>query len=103
MNIIRQLLFVIVSAILFQSAALAQTKYDEARSYLDTKNYQSAALIYKDLYVQMPEKEEVYQDYLYTLMTLKDFKKAEDIVKQQLKKNSNKALLYVDIGNVYAA
>lgn len=103
MNKSHQFFVTIICSILFGSAAMAQAKYEDARNYLDKKNYEKAASIYKELYAQMPEKDEVYQEYLYTLMALKDFKKAENIAMQQLKRHSNRALFYVDLGGVYAA
>ena len=81
----------------------AQTSYDEARDALDSKNYQKAATLYEQLYQQTPENDEVTQDFLLVLMAMKDFKQAENVAKNQLKKQSNNPLYIVALGNVYLA
>lgn len=82
---------------------MAQSKYEDARSYLDSKNYQSAVVLYKELYSAHPENKEVYQEYLLTLMSLKDYKRAEELVKSRLKYEANNPLCLLDLGNVYHA
>lgn len=79
----------------------AQTKYDEARGFLDSRDYQKAASLYKDLYAAHPENNEVYQDYLLVLMALKDYRHAEELAEGQFRKFSNNPLSLIDLGNVY--
>ncbi|HTN16570.1 MAG TPA: tetratricopeptide repeat protein [Chitinophagaceae bacterium] len=78
-----------------------QSQYDEARSFLDRKEYQKAALLYKDLYTADPANNDVYQEYLLTLLALKDFKTAEAVAKKQLQRAPNNPLYSVALGNVY--
>lgn len=85
------------------TSLMGQSKYDEARSYLDSKNYQSAVVLYKEIYNAHPDSKELYQEYLLTLMSLKDYKKAEDLVKSRLQKEANNPLYLLDLGNVYMA
>ncbi|MDI9318907.1 MAG: tetratricopeptide repeat protein [Phycisphaerales bacterium] len=79
----------------------AQNKQEEARNFLDNKEYAKAALLYKELFSQQPDNKEVYQDYLMTLMGMKDYKHAADLVTQQLKRYSNNPNYLIDLGNVY--
>ncbi|MES2480110.1 MAG: tetratricopeptide repeat protein [Bacteroidota bacterium] len=82
---------------------MAQSKYEDARAYLDSKNYQSAVVLYKELYNAHPENKEFYQEYLLTLMALKDYKKAEELVRNRLRNEANNPLYLLDLGNVYYA
>lgn len=84
------------------SSVMAQSKYDQARSFLDSKNYKSALPLYKELYAEKPSNTEISQEYLLTLMALNDYKKAEDIAKDQLKKNIS-PLNILALGKVYEA
>jgi tetratricopeptide (TPR) repeat protein len=103
MKSLRNCLVLIIGLLFLSQLGFAQAKYEEARAYFDSKNYQSAAPIYKELYAQKPDNQEVYQEFLLTLMALKDYKKAEDLVRSQLKKQSNNPLILIDLGNVFIA
>lgn len=81
----------------------AQTKYDEARGFLDAKDYAKAASAYQDLYTKNPDNLDVYEEYLLALLGLKDFKRAEDLVNRQIKKSGNNPLLLVSLGKIYKA
>lgn len=99
--------FVFIALVFFYSAipssVLAQSKYDQARSLLDAKNYKSALPLYKELYGENPSNTEISQEYLLTLMALNDFKKAEEVAKDQLKKKPNNPLGILALGRVYEA
>ena len=99
-------LFVFFAFVFFYTAiptsVMAQSKYEQARSFLDSKNYKSALPLYKELYAEKPSNTEISQEYLLTLMALNDYKKAEDIAKDQLKKN-NTPLNILALGKVYEA
>lgn len=101
----RRFLFLLVYSILFclPYVSTGQSKYEEARAYLDSKNYENAVVLYKELYAQKPDNNELYQEYLLCLTSLKDFKKAEDIVKARLKIASNNPLYLLDLGHIYWA
>lgn len=81
----------------------AQSKYEEARTYLDSKNYESALPLYKELYNNLGSSKEIYHEYLLTLMSLKDYKKAEEVVKNRLRKEPNNPLYLLDLGYIYKA
>lgn len=82
---------------------MAQTKYEEARTYLDNKNYQSALPLYKELYNKHSDSKEIYNEYLLTLMSLKEYNNAEDLVKKRIGKEPSNPLLLLDLGYVYKA
>lgn len=78
-----------------------QSQYDEARSFLDRKEYQKAAPLYKELYAADPANNDVYQEYLLTLLALKDFKTAEAAAKKQLQRSPGNPLYMIALGNIY--
>jgi predicted Zn-dependent protease len=84
-------------------SVMAQSKYDQARTFLDSKNYKSALPLYKELYSENPSNTEVGQEYLIALMALHDFKKAEELAKDQLKKKPNNPIAMLTLGRVYDA
>lgn len=88
---------------LLPKGAFAQANYESAREYLDAKQYQKAHDIYKTLYSNSPDSKDIYDDYLFTLMALKDFKQAESVAKSRLKKESNNPIMMVALGNIYKA
>jgi predicted Zn-dependent protease len=97
--------FIVLSicTLVIPSSVMAQSKYDQARTFLDSKNYKSALPLYKELYSENPSNTEVGQEYLLILMALHDFKKAEELAKDQLKKKPNHPLSMLTLGRVYEA
>jgi tetratricopeptide (TPR) repeat protein len=83
------------------SHAFSQSNKDEqlAAQYMQNADYEKAADIYGKLYDKQPAF--YYTQYLRCLMAIKDFSKAERIVKKQIKKNESVLYLYVDLANVY--
>lgn len=79
----------------------AQTKQEQARQYLDNKDYAQAAKLYKTLYVENPKQTDLYQDYLMSLLLLKEYKQAEALVQEQIKYHPRNPLLLIDLGTVY--
>lgn len=81
---------------------LAQSNYEEARAYLDSRDYQRALSLYKDLYTHAPTPD-ITAEYLLVLTELKDFKTAEQIAADQLKRDPNNPVKMVLLGNVLQA
>ena len=97
-NIILTFIFCIISLFVF-----AQTDTDEqlAAQYFQNKEYDKAIVLYERLFEKNPTP--FYYDYYFScLMEIKDFKKAEKIVKKQIKQNPNLLKYDVDLGNIYA-
>jgi tetratricopeptide (TPR) repeat protein len=78
-------------------------KEAQARMLMDSKEYDKAAAAYKDLYAQNPANDDIYNEYMYVLMELKDYKNAETLAKTQFSRNSANPLFLIDLGNVYKA
>lgn len=68
--------------------------------YYQNKNYDKAAVFYKELFEESNSK--VYFDYLIKCMVeLGDFKAAEEIIKKQVKKRENSLVYTIELGSLY--
>ncbi len=81
----------------------AQTSTDEAlaEQFYQNKEFDKALDYYEKLY-NKKSSQQFYTPYLNCLLELKDFKKAEKIVKKQIKQNQESPDLIVDLGTIYA-
>ncbi len=71
-----------------------------AVQYFQNKEYEKAVVLYESLYKQ--NKNTVYYTYyLYCLVLLQEYKKAEKIVKDQIKDNPGDLKYFVDMGYIY--
>lgn len=80
----------------------AQQSTDEqlAQQFFQNKEFDKALDYYEKLY-NKKSPQQFYTPYLNCLIETKDFKKAEKIVKKQIKQNPDSPQLYVDLGKVY--
>ncbi len=76
-----------------------QNTIELATQYASTGEYEKAVVYFEKWYSSDPYN--AYPGYLNCLIALKDFEKAEKLVKKQLKKNPTSAVLYVDMGTLY--
>src|SRR5690606_35577454 len=91
-------------ALLFSAVSAAQTATaDQARMYLDMKDYKKAISLYEDLYKKDGRNQEVYNGYLDALLAAKEYKDAEKLVNNQWQKNPSNAAMPVDMGKVLQA
>ncbi len=68
--------------------------------YFQNKNYDKAAVFYKELFEESQTK--VYLDYYVKCMVeLGDYKSAEEIIKKQIKKRENPLIYTIDLGLLY--
>ena len=72
-----------------------------AREYFSSGEYEKAAEIYKKLHEQDKGQEYYYDRYLATLIELKDYKGAEDMLKKAIKSHPDKLERYIDYGFLY--
>ncbi len=81
----------------------AQQSQDEqlASQFYQNKEFDKALDYYEKLY-NKKSPQEFYSPYLNCLLETKDFKKAEKIVKKQIKQNPESPNFIVDLGTVYA-
>jgi tetratricopeptide (TPR) repeat protein len=70
-----------------------------AAQYLQALEYDKAALIYEKLYDKYPNL--YYNQYLQALVGLKDYSRAEKVVKRQVRASDNAPVFLVDLGYVY--
>jgi tetratricopeptide (TPR) repeat protein len=75
--------------------------YDEflARQFLQNGEFAKAAEYYEGLFKQNPA--EYYDDYLDMLVQLKDFEKAEKVIKTLYKNSGNNPVYLLDLGDLY--
>lgn len=100
-NSLKFFFLVIVSCLLsiVTSFGQGQSNLDLANQYFNTGEYDKAAVYFEKQYSADPFG--TYEPYLKCLNLLKDFDKAEKLIKKQLKKNPADLTLYVDLGKLY--
>lgn len=89
--------------LLLPSVAFAQPKRDRemAMMYFNSGDFEKAVVHYEKVYDFDPFG--AYTNYLACFMQLKDYDKAEKLVKKHYKKNPGNVEVLVDLGNVYLA
>ena len=91
-------------AILFfflAGASFAQVDEQLAQQFFEMREYDKAIVYYEKLY----QKNEAvyYGQYFKCLLATRDYKRAEKVVKKQIRNMSDVPSLYVDLGEVYKA
>lgn len=71
-----------------------------ANQYYNSGEYDKAAILYEKLLDK--DGANVYKNYLQTLIELKKYPEAEELIKKQLKSQKQNLNLYIDLGNLYA-
>ena len=101
MKYIKHIAF-LFAVVFLQIHIFAQQSTDEqlAQQFFQNKEFDKALDYYEKLY-NKKSPQQFYTPYLNCLIETKDFKKAEKIVKKQIKQNPDSPQLYVDLGNVY--
>jgi tetratricopeptide (TPR) repeat protein len=93
------LLFLFILLTCSVTWAQAQRDPQLAAQYLQNSEYDKAVVIYEKLYDRQPVL--YYSQYLQCLLALKDFNRAEKIVKRQAKASGNSPVFFVDYGYVF--
>lgn len=88
--------------ILLPVIANAQISGDEqlALQFYQNKEYDKAAVLYEKLY-NKKNGEFYYLNYLNCLIELKEFKKAEDLAKKQIKRLPDNPIYAIDLGYIF--
>jgi tetratricopeptide (TPR) repeat protein len=81
------------------SIAQPQSNFDIARQYESTGEFDKSAVYYEKHYSVDPFN--TYEPYLNCLIQLKDFDKAEKLIKKQMKKGVGTARFLVDLGELF--
>lgn len=82
-------------------ASYGQTEIELAELYFNNGEFEQAKLYYERIW-KTNKTNQVYENYLATLVGLGELEEAEKIVKRKLKNaRYNKATIYVDLGKLY--
>jgi len=97
---------ILLSCFLLLSATWGWSQTDDvalARQYYQKEEYGKAAVLFEKLSNKDQTFATVYPEYLKSLLTLKEFKDAEKLVKKAVKRNPDQVIYAIDLGLVYAA
>lgn len=92
----------LILSVFFITNAIAQDgNYDDflARQFLQNGEIAKAAEYYEDLFNQNPDT--YYKTYIDVLTQLKEYDKAEKIIKTQYKNTDNNPIYLLDLGSLY--
>jgi tetratricopeptide (TPR) repeat protein len=78
-----------------------QTDEQLGIQYYQNKEYDKALTLFEDLFNKNPSQFS-YIYYINCLVEMKDYEKAEKVIKKQLRTNSNDPRFQVDLGYIYA-
>lgn len=94
----------LLGALFLSMQGMAQENgIDQARMYVDMKQYDKAIETYENLYKEDPRNTEVYTGYLDALLAVKKYKEAEQVVSKQVQMNPANAAWVVDLGKISKA
>lgn len=83
------------------SSTQLQTDMNLAQNYLQSGDFEKAALLYEKLYSNNEKNTYYYRQYYNSLMGMRSFAEAEKLVKKQQKIAKKDVTLYIDLGRVY--
>lgn len=98
----RFLFITLVIFLLQDHNAFGQVSTDEqlATQYLETKEYDKAVVYFEKLFSRK-DGQTYYDPYLFCLLKLQQFEKAEKLIKRQIKQQPKNLHLLVDLGTLY--
>ena len=93
------LILILMIGIQLESFSQGQNSIELANQYAATGEFDKAVVYFEKWYNSDPYN--AYPPYLNCLIALKDYDKAEKLIKKQIKKNPAASNLWVDLGNLY--
>lgn len=93
------LILILMMGIHYESLSQGQNNIELANQYASTGEYEKAVVYFEKWYSNDPYN--AYPPYLNCLIALKDYDKAEKLIKKQIKKNPTAPSLWVDMGNLF--
>jgi hypothetical protein len=97
----RHLLFVSILILLFSHAyCQAQTNEKLAAQYLANGETDKAVILLEQIYLKDLSNEQNYRSYVNSLLQIKQFEKAEKVIKKRPKKFYPQAIYHFDLGNL---
>lgn len=98
----RHLLFVSILILLFsQTYCQAQTNEKLAAQYLANGEADKAVILLEQIYLKDLSNEQNYRSYVNSLLQIKQFEKAEKVIKKRPKKFYPQAIYHFDLGNLF--
>ncbi len=93
--------FLILVLCVFSEISFAQKNTDEqlAQQYYERKEFDKAVDYFEKLYDKNPDA--FFKQYQTCLLEIKDYNRAEKIIKKQIKRNPSATHLYVMLGSVF--
>ena len=71
-----------------------------ANQYYVSGEYEKAAAVYKKLFDKQPTSHYYFEQFVQSLIAMEDYKAAEKVIKDELKKKPDHVQLYVNYGNL---
>jgi len=98
---LKQLILICIFLLTLLSGVVAQKNMDEklAMQFYEQKQYEKAAAYFDNLYDKNPDAYFTY--YYKCLIEIKEYSKAEKVLKKQIKRNDTAFHLYVWLGKLY--
>ena len=88
--------------IIFSSVSFSQSTDEKlAAQFFENQEFEKASEMYKKLYKENYTSIYIYENYLQTLIALKDLKTAEKMVEKAIKQNPKRGNYEVDLGYLY--
>ncbi len=100
-SLLRRLLVASIFLLPLQVFSQGQNNQELALQYSSTGEFDKAVVYFERWYNTDPIT--AYQPYVQCLISLKEYDKAEKIIKKQLKRMPNNLTIYVDLGMLYDA
>jgi len=98
----RHLLFVSILILLFSHTyCQAQTNEKLAAQYLANGEADKAVILLEQIYLKDLSNEQNYRSYVNSLLQIKQFEKAEKVIKKRPKKFYPQAIYHFDLGNLF--
>jgi tetratricopeptide (TPR) repeat protein len=96
------ILFLLFATLKFE-VSLAQSKddLDLAEAYYNNNEFEKAVALYDKLYSQNPNNSAIYVKYITVLESLKQYDKAEKVIKKTLKLHPDDFTFYIDLAKLY--
>lgn len=88
--------------IVFSSVCFSQSTDEKlAAQFFENQEFEKASELYRKLYKENDNSIYIYENYLQTLIALKDLKTSEKLVEKAIKQNPKRGNYEVDLGYLY--
>ncbi len=95
------LIFLLMATISQQSHAQSQDDLDLAEAYYNNNEFEKAVALYDKMFQKNPNASAIYEKYLKVLESLKQYDKAEKLIKKQLKNHPTDFTFTIDLAKLF--